>query len=98
MPSTVSKLEPSVSKVAWPVAGAVQRYQTERPTGSPSIRAGSPVSTLAPTVEPVTRPLGPESGCAAANASFAGPAGGAGLPAVCAQLTVTLPVSPPQPS
>src|SRR5438105_3169238 len=73
MPSRVSKPEPTVSTVAVPLAGAVQRYQTEAPPALPAW-LGSPDSFAAPAFEPVTVPLAPEIACAFAKLSFAGAA------------------------
>src|SRR3954464_3828371 len=50
--------------------GAVQRYQTEWPCDEST---GSPSSAVAPAVLPSTEPVTPESVCAAAKSSFAGP-------------------------
>src|SRR5438046_2892707 len=73
MPSRVSKLEPMVSTVAVPLAGATQRYQMEAPPELPAW-FGSPDSFVAPTLEPVAVPLVPETTCAFAKLSFAGAA------------------------
>jgi len=54
-----------------PETDGVQRYQIECPPTLPAF-AGSPVSFVAPTVEPVSVPESAGSACAFANRSFAG--------------------------
>ena len=72
--STVSKPDPVVSMVAWPVTGAVQRYQTEAPPELPAW-LGSPASLVAPTLESALRATDvPLSVCAAAKALLGGAA------------------------
>src|SRR2546423_499077 len=70
--SSVSKLLPTVSKVATPSAGGCQLYQTECPPGPPWF--GSPGSRVAAALLPVTWPLAPLSACGVANASLHVPA------------------------
>src|SRR5438105_4535518 len=83
----VSKLEPKVSKLTLPSAGAVQTYQIERPPWMPAW-LGSPDSLVPLTFEPVTWPLAPVSSWAPANASFAGGV----LGCCCTHSRVTLPL------
>src|SRR2546423_3213546 len=70
-PSRVSKLDPTVSIVVVPLAGAVQRYQIECPPALPAW-LGSPASLVAPTLVPARLPLEPLTTCAAAKLSLAG--------------------------
>src|SRR5438128_1115618 len=77
----VSKSEPAVAKVAWPVAGAVHVYQTEAPPMFPA-GFGSPASFVASTFEPVTLPVGPLRTCALAKLSLAGAAADAAVVAI----------------
>src|SRR5688500_6110840 len=60
--------------IARPLAGAVQRYQIERPPAFPAW-VGSPDSFDAAIVRPVKRPSTPLNAWAFANASLAGGAG-----------------------
>ena len=62
---------PAVSSASVPVAGAVQRYQSEAPPALFAWR-GSSSSTLASAVDAETEPAVPESACAASKRSFAG--------------------------
>src|SRR2546423_4068382 len=89
-PSRVSKLDPTVSIVAVPLAGAVQRYQIECPPALPTW-LGSPASLVAPTLVPVRLPLEPLRSWAAAKLSLAG-----GAPS--APLSVTEPLAAAYPS
>ena len=64
---------PMVRKMAWPVAGAVHRYQTELLAGlTESPWDGSSGSAVAPMVRPVTDLLALGRNCAPARLSFAG--------------------------
>src|SRR3954469_8130950 len=92
--STVSKPEPTVSKVAVPALGAVQTYQIECAAGE-AARAGSFACFVAFTVVPVTRREAPESACGEPKLSFAG---AAGADVEIVQFSVTEPFAPSQPS
>jgi hypothetical protein len=72
----VSKSLPRVSKLAEPENVAVHVNQIVLPDAFGS-GTGSPVSLVAPTVEPTTVPVMPESSCAATKESFVGAASAA---------------------
>ena len=67
----MSKLLPNVSMVTEPLAGAVHRNHTDPPPGSPAW-LGSPDCLVAPTLVPVSVPLGPLNTEAVAKVSFGG--------------------------
>src|SRR5438105_8423742 len=92
--SSVSKELPAVSNATAPLAGAVQRYQIERPPVLPAC-FGSPLCLLAPTVVPAAVPNAPASDCAAEKLSFPG----APLAAAASdQASAIVPVAPLPPS
>ena len=66
--SSVSKLLPQVVMVMIPFDGAVHRYQTDAPPVEKW--AGSPTSTVAPTLDPVTVGEAPVSSRAESKASL----------------------------
>ena len=70
----MSKSLPQVSTTAVPLAGAVQRYQTEAPPSPPgkSEWAGSPACLVAPSLVPAAAALVPASACELSKSSFAG--------------------------
>ena len=74
-PITVSGLEPFVSNVAVPFAGAVHFHHTVVSLLNPARCSGSPVSKVAFTLLPATLPEAPEIVVALANMSFAGAGG-----------------------
>src|SRR5437867_3191591 len=57
MPRRESKSLPAVVKVTEVSARGVQVYQTDSPPGTLKMN-GSPCSSVAPTLEPVTEPMG----------------------------------------
>jgi hypothetical protein len=75
--SSVSNVEPAVSIVTEPVAGAVHANQIEWPPAFPAW-LGSPGSFVMPTVVAVVEPLAPDSVVAFAKASFEDGGGGGG--------------------
>ena len=88
------KLEPSVRNWNCPSYGAVQRNQTDRPPATPAC-TGSPLSLVAPKVEPVVVPAGPPIGTAEANMSLAWTTPVVG---VMSQLIVKVPRAGPVPA
>jgi hypothetical protein len=72
--SNVSKLLPKVSMVTAPEPGAVHDHHTEAPPADPAW-LGSPISFVAPTLEPLNEPPTPDIVTASAKSSFAGPTG-----------------------
>src|SRR5205085_7686608 len=70
--SSVSKSDPRVENVTAEPDGAVHEYHTDAPARLPSTCVGSPLSSPAPTFDPLIEPLGPEIPVAFANRSFAG--------------------------
>ena len=71
----VSKPLPSVSKVAVPVAGAVQANQTDLSPVKPACVEGSPASRVAQVLSPWALPEAPATMSALAKLSFEGRAG-----------------------
>jgi len=75
--TSVSKLLPAVVKAIRALAGAVHRYQTDRPLVAQYLPllgiSGSPHSCVAPTFVPVTLPASPLMGWGLMKLSFCGP-------------------------
>jgi hypothetical protein len=73
-PSIVSKELMAVEMVTVPEDGAVQLHHTDAPPELVEIMFGSPVSLVAPTLEPVTLTDEPLTSVALTNMSFTGAA------------------------
>ena len=78
--------EPTVSIAARPVAGAVQRYQTEVAVPERFQWTGSPASPVALTLVPAIVPVRPVTTVALAKLSLGGGVGTARIPTDASRL------------